>query len=179
MPKKPRLFVVNGETGEQHEYIAENTVDLEQSIECIDQHFKWMARARKNVNKARQAEHIRLMQAKAAEYVEVDGFQGSYSAVFLLMLGVAKYGGRIPLSRAQIGEKLKYSRQTVSRAVSHLMRNEMIFEALHDGRDYYFIAAPAGQKGRTELAGTDVAVARVKRLLPNGKTMQLLQGGVK
>lgn len=173
MGEKPKFVVVHGVTGECREYFTDNVAELDQSIECVDKHFKQIERAKQNASKSRQAEHIRLMQEKAAEYVETDGFQGSYSAVLLLMLGTAKYGGRVPLTKEQIGEKLKYSRQTVGRAVAHLKQNGMIFESEHEGRPYFFLPSLAAQKGHETIKGTDDVAAMHKRRAE----LKILQGG--
>jgi len=161
--KGPPIVVTHGGTGEMRSYATDDGPDADEAFTCIDEHFKWIARARRNLNRARHEEHIRLMQTKAVEYVEAPGFQGSYSAVFLLMLGMAKYGGRVPLTRQQIEERLGYSRQTVTRAIRHLVENGMVTESEHEGRAYWFLPSPAAQKGRRELKKSRRAVRTVRQ----------------
>ena len=178
MDRKPKLIVIHGISGEQREYDAENEQDLDESFDCIDGHFKWLARARQNLNKARHEEHVRLMQAKTIDYLKTEGFQGSYSAVFLLMLGSAKYGGRIPLDHRQIEERLKYSRQTVSRALTHLVTNGMVVIGEHEGREAYFLTKPAAQKGRVAPEGTKQMATDIRdRISKLPSPIKVIQGG--
>ena len=163
MSEKPHLLVTRSDTGEVVKYDLDDESELDSSFECIDSHFSSLERAKKNRNKSRQEEHIRMLQKRAVEYLSTEGRKHSYTSVLVLLLGTAKYGGRIHLTKDKIAEKVGCSRATIDRALNHMFKHGMLTTDEFEGRTYYYFPKTVAQKGYQKLKGSDDIVRDAKQ----------------
>lgn len=170
------ILVTDTTTGVGILYISEDEGERNQSLSAIDNHFDSIDRAKKNAGKSKQDPYTKLMHAKTMEILESGDYQHSYISILCAVTASAKYGGRIPLSKEQVAEKLKLGIRTVQRAWAFLIQKGVIYKGVHEGREAYFLSPDVAQRGTSKIKETEEMSRRIRHTA-TGKLIKLVDGG--
>lgn len=170
------IFWGDLETGETWEYSMNDPGAIGQSLKAIDNHFTAIDRALKNLGKSKAEPYTKAKHEGPSSLLETQDYQHSFCTVLLYILSNIKYGGRIPYSRDQIGEKLGLSERTMYRAWKYWLSKDVIKRGLYEGREAYYLASEFGERGASQLKETEKMVKGIRQTA-TGRSIRVVDGG--